>query len=106
MTTPLLTKTPFNESDEDSVEDIEEAKEIARERLRVWRNRAIYSAVAFFLSCVSVIPFLEGYRLHTYWRFGKNLVLLSMGLLIPFVFCTVVLFGAYSCLRDLETGDK
>jgi hypothetical protein len=87
-------------------DDIEEAKENARERLRVWKRRAIYSALAFFLSCASVIPFLEGHSLHAYWYLGKNLVLLSMGMLIPFVLCTVVLFGAYSCLRDLERATK
>jgi hypothetical protein len=100
-------KTFPNPGNEDPVEDdIEEAKENARERLRIWKRRAIYSTLAFFLSCASVIPFLEGHSLHAYWYLGKNLVLLSMGMLIPFVFCTVVLFGAYSCLRDLERPNK
>jgi hypothetical protein len=103
----MLMNKILNWEDESPLEDdIEEAKENARDRLRLWKRRAAYSALAFFLSCASVVPFLEGHSLRAYWHLGKNLVLLSMGMLIPFVFCTTVVFGAYSCLRDLERGAK
>jgi hypothetical protein len=68
-----------------SEEEILEAKQDAKAYLVLWRNRALCSAAAFFLSCALVYPFLEGQALHAHWESsGKYLLLLSMALLPVF----------------------
>lgn len=87
-------------------EELFEAKEHAIERLRLWRRRWIFSAIALFLSCACVTPFLYGHSLHKYWEvFGKYLVLISMGLLLPFVYCAGLFWGAWVAVRDIEKGN-
>jgi hypothetical protein len=62
-----------------SDEEIEEVREYANERIRLWRKRAFYSVVALFLSCASVIPFSKGHYLHAHAEpFGRLFVCLSM----------------------------
>ncbi len=91
------------ESPPDSKEEIEAAKEDARKLLRLWTKRAIYATAIFFLSCTSVVPFLYGHSLHAYWEsFGKYLVLLSMGLLIPFVIIVGITINTWFFVRELE----
>jgi len=84
-------------------EDIEALKKNARERLRLWKRRALISMTAFFISCASVDPFLAGHPLYSYWEtFGKYLVLLSMALLPVFVCCMGLWWGAWRALREIE----
>jgi len=91
------------DSPQDSKEDIAAAKEDARKLLRQRTKWAIYATVAIFLSCVSVVPFLYGYPLHTYWEsFGKFFLLLSMGMLLVFVFFTGTAFNAWFFVREVE----
>ena len=86
-----------------SEEELAAAKQEARETLQRWKKRAFYSTAAFLLSCASVAPFLYGHPLHTYWgALGRYLVLLSMGLLIPFVICTGITISSWTYLRDLQ----
>lgn len=86
-----------------SNEEWEGARHDAEEFLRLWRNRALFSTVAFFLSCASVSPFLYGHPLHAYWEsIGKYLVLLSMALLIPFVICVGIAINSWFILRKLR----
>jgi hypothetical protein len=81
------------------------ARKDTEEYLRVWKKRALYSTVTFFLSCASVAPFLYGHPLHAYWNsFGRYLVLLSMALLIPFVICVGVAINSWFFLRALKKG--
>jgi Na+/melibiose symporter-like transporter len=90
-----------------SAEEIEAVKQNARQRLSLWRSRGVYSTVALLLSCVLVYLFLEGSPLHAYWEsFGKYLVLLSMALLLAFLYCTGLWWGAWRALRDLEQGQS
>jgi hypothetical protein len=85
--------------------EIAEARRNARERLGLWKKRLWYCGPAFTLSCAFVYPFLYGHSLHPYWEsFGKYLVLLSMGLLLPFVYCAALTWVAWKLLRDLEEG--
>jgi hypothetical protein len=50
-----------------------------------------------------VIPFSKGHILHAHAEpFGRLLVYLSMGLLVVAVWCTGLLWGAWTCLRDLK----
>jgi hypothetical protein len=87
----------------ESEEEIAEVKQNAKGWLSLWLKRLGYSGMAFFLSCSSVVPFLYGHSLHAHWEtFGKYLVLLSMGLGIPFIYCFGMTLAAWSLLRDLE----
>jgi hypothetical protein len=86
-------------------EDVAHARENAGRRLRLWRRRSLYSMAALILSCAFVIPFSKGHFLHAHAEpFGRLLVYLSMALLIVFVYCTGLLWGARRSLRDLEQG--
>jgi hypothetical protein len=86
-----------------SKEELAGARQDAEEYLRVWKGRAFYATAAFFLSCASVYPFLYGHSLHAYWEsFGKYLVLLSMGLLLPFVVCVGITINSWFLLRSVR----
>lgn len=90
-----------------SKEEIEQAKQDARRYLWVRTKRAIYAAVVFFLSCASVVPFLYGHPLHTYWEsFGKYLLLVSMGVLIPFVALAGSAINAWFFVREVEKTEE
>jgi hypothetical protein len=70
------------------------------EYMHTWKKRALYATAAFFLSCASVVPFLEGHSLHIYAEpFGRILIYLSMALLIPFVICVGIAIDGWVSLR-------
>jgi hypothetical protein len=76
----------------------------ARVRLEVWKKRALYSTVAFLLSCAIVYPFVDGRKISAQGEAVKQgLLLLSLGLLLVFLYCTLLLWGAWRSLRDLES---
>jgi hypothetical protein len=80
-----------------------EIRQYARECIGLWRKRALYSTIALLLSCALVYPFLEGHLLHRYWEsFGKYLIIVSMTLLVIFVYCTGSFWSAWQALRDVE----
>ena len=90
-----------------SEEELIVIRESARQVLRCRRKQAAYATAAFFLSCASVSPFLEGHSLHTHWESsGKYLVLLSMGLLLAFIFFMGRAFNAWLFVRDVEKIDS
>jgi hypothetical protein len=90
---------PLNEK------ELAAVRQNARERLGLWRRRSFYSTGAFLLSCLLVYLFLDGSPLHAYWEsFGKYLILLSMALLLVFVYCTALLWGSWRALRDVGNG--
>ncbi len=87
-------------------EEIEEVKQNARERLRLWKRRALYAAEAFVLSCGLVYPISKGAPLHAYAHvFGIFLVALAEAFFLVLVYCTGLLWAAWKCLRDLEKGE-
>jgi hypothetical protein len=91
------TESPLSE------EELSAVKENATSRLRLWRKRGLLSTGALFLSCSGVYPFLQGNALHPYWdSVGKYLVMLSMVLLLVFVYCVGLWWGAWQALRDLD----
>ena len=95
------------DSDPDGMEDKAAAKEDARHLLRIRSKWAIYATVAFFLSCVSLVPFLAGFPLHAYWEsLGKFFLLLSMTLLLPFVAFIGRAINAWLFVRDMEKIDE
>ena len=88
-----------------SDEELVEVRQYARERIGLWRRRSLYSAVALLVSCACVYPFLKGHSLHEYWEsFGKYLILVSMALLVVFVYCAGLFWSAWQALRDVEKG--
>ena|ERR1017187_567605 len=79
------------------------AKRLVRHRTK-W---AIYTTAAFLLSCASVVPFFRGFPLHAYWEsFGKFFLLLSMSLLLPFVFFAGRAINAWFFVREVEKIDE
>jgi len=87
----------------DTREDVIAAQQAARQLLGQWKKRAFYASVALFLSCAAVSPFRYGQPLHSHWEFfGKYLVLLSMALLLPFVYCVAMIFIEWNYLRNLR----
>jgi hypothetical protein len=70
---------------------------------RLQTKRALYATAAFLLSCACVALFLQGSPLHGYWEsFGKYLVLLSMGLLIPCVIFVGIAIQVWFNVRSME----
>jgi polyferredoxin len=96
----------FDTTDEpDSEEDLAEALENAKSRFRLWRRRSLYATAAFILSCAAVYPFVDGRTLSAQGESLKQVfLLLSLGLLIVFLYCTLLLWGAWRSVRDLELG--
>ncbi len=66
-----------------SREELSAIRRNARERLRLWQKRVLYSIGALLLSCALVYLFLDGSPLHGYWdSFGKYLLLVAMASLL------------------------
>lgn len=88
-----------------SKEEVSGARQDAEEYLYLWKRRALYSIVAFFLSCAAVVPFSKGHSLHAYAEpFGRILVYLTMALLIPLVICVGVAINSWFFVRNLKSG--
>jgi len=97
--------TLFDSESPLSDEEIVEVRQYAGEHIGLWRRRSIYSTIALILSCAFVYLFLAGHTLHNYWEsFGKYLILVSMVLLIVWVYCTALWYNAWQALRDVEKG--
>jgi hypothetical protein len=99
--------TIFDSESPLSDQEMLEVRQYAKEHIGLWRRRSLYSAVALMLTCASVYPFLEGHPLHRHWEsFGKDLVLLSMAMLVVFVLCTGFFYSAWQALRDAENAQR
>lgn len=93
------------EFDEESLSHAEVAQiqATAKQLLQKQKTRALVATGAFVASCALVAPFLAGNPLHHYWdAMGKYILLLSMGLLIPFVICVGWAWSAWIYVRDLR----
>jgi hypothetical protein len=92
-------------SEPDNEKDLAEAVENAKDRFRLWRRRSLYSSLAFVLSCAAVYPFVDGRTLSAQGESLKQVfLLLSLALLIVFLYCTLLLWGAWRSVRNLELG--
>jgi hypothetical protein len=88
-----------------SREDLKEAIEKSTARLRLWRNRSLCSIIALLLSCACVYPFVDGRTLSGPEELVKRgLLLLSLGFLVGALYTTLLWWGAWRILRDLELG--
>lgn len=91
------TESPLSDS------ELVAVKQNAQVRFSLWQKRGLYSTGALLLSCACVYPFLEGHSLHSYWEsFGKYLLFLPMALLLVFLYCNGLWWGAWQARRDLE----
>jgi hypothetical protein len=85
--------------------ELEAVEQNARVRFGVWRKRALYSTAAFLVSCALVYPFVDGRRISAQGEVVKQgLLLLSLGLLLALLYSTLLLWGAWRALRDLESN--
>lgn len=101
MSDPGLDSPPAGEPPSES--EKKEIIENARDGLQSLKKRFLGFSAAFLLSCASVYPFLFGHSLHAYWQScGKYLVMLSMGLLIPFLYYAGQTCYAWLWLRYLQ----
>jgi hypothetical protein len=86
-----------------SLEEIEEIRHHANNLLGKQKKRAVIATICFIASCSAVVPFLAGNPLHRYWEtVGKYILLLSMGLLIPFGICVGWAWSAWVYVRDVR----
>lgn len=77
-----------------------------RHYVEMWR-RFLTSTFTLLLTCALVYPFLAEHSLHEYWEsIGKNLVLLSMVLLLVWGWCATVFYNAWLALRTAEKGQE
>jgi hypothetical protein len=84
-------------------EEIGEIRNFAENLLRKQKKRALIATSSFITSCLAVAPFLAGNPLHFYWEtVGKYILLLSMGLLIPFGVCVGWAWSAWVYVRDVR----
>lgn len=82
-----------------------EVKANVQSRLRLWRWRAVYSIVAFLLSCACVYPFVDGQKLSAGGELLKQgALLVAFALLLVALYCSLLVWGAWRSLRDLERG--
>lgn len=90
-----------------SKHEMAKAKQSAKQLLRRRTKQAIYAAVALFLSCAAVVPFSKGHSLHSHAEpYGRILVYLAMGLLIPFVIYVGRAITAWLFVRDVGKIDS
>jgi uncharacterized RDD family membrane protein YckC len=87
--------------------ELAELKQYATERLQLWKRRALISGLALATSCASVAPFVRPGRSPDQLgrMLGMPLTFLSMGLLVVFVYCAALFWGARQALHGIETGD-
>jgi hypothetical protein len=68
-----------------------------------WRRRTIILGVSLFVNIASIVPFLAGHSLHGHFdRVGKPLLILSMCLLVMFVFSAAQTFNFWTYLQDCK----
>jgi hypothetical protein len=86
-------------------EELTRAKENATTRFRLWRMRSAWCTLGLLLSFACVYPFVDGRVLSIREESIKQvLLLLSLGLLVATLYTTLLLWGAWRILRDLELG--
>jgi uncharacterized membrane protein YvlD (DUF360 family) len=87
--------------------ELAELKQHATERLELWKRRALISGAALAMTCAPVVLFTrEGSSISPIGRIlDRPLILLSMGLLVVFVNCAALFWGARQAVHDIETGD-
>jgi hypothetical protein len=77
--------------------------EEARSLINRWRRRTLALGIALFLNVAAIVPFLQDHSLHAhFYRIGRPLLLLSMGLLPAFLFCAAQTYNFWVYLRDLK----
>ncbi len=80
--------------------------EIAK-KVRKWGRAACCLGLALGISIGSVTPFLYGHSLHNYWEpFGVGFVVISMGLLLIFLYSAAITVSLLYYGRSLRKIDK
>jgi hypothetical protein len=76
-------------------------------KLRRWGFATLLSGVGLIASVAAAVPFLAGQALHHRWDpIGKNLVLLSMGLFLIFMFTGGITYTIWDYLRKMRAINR
>lgn len=91
---------------DDAMEEARQAEEQEarlEERLRKWKRGATWLGIGLAVSVATVVPFLQGHSLHDQWdRSGKKILVLSMCLLVGFMYAAGVTYTCWSYLRGVR----
>jgi hypothetical protein len=94
------------EAAQEALHDLEVENRIEA-KLQRWRFAALLSGVCLIASVVAVVPFLAGHALHERWDpVGKNLVLLSGGLFLIFMFTGGITYTIWDYLRKMRVINR
>lgn len=75
--------------------------------LRKWKRATMWLGGALLLSIALSVPFAYGYPLHAYWdSVGKTILVLSMILLLPFMYAAGMTFILWWSQRQTERMDR
>jgi hypothetical protein len=90
------------EWEEEAIQDAEEERQIEH-TFKKWRLAAIVLGFAFGATCAALVPFLAGHAYHSQWDLiGKKILLLAMGLFVPWVFVTTSCLIEWNYLRSIR----
>ena len=79
----------------------------AKRLLKTRTKQALYATGGFVLSCAVVWPFLADGPLGAYWKtIGRNLILLPMVLLLPFIIFIGRAINACFFVREVERIER
>lgn len=93
------------EWEQEAREDEEQERQIGSQ-VRKWKLRAALVGFAFMAACAGVVPFLAGHSLHNQWdAIGKKILLVAMGLFLPFLLVTMRWLIEWSYFRNIKKID-
>jgi hypothetical protein len=86
--------------------EIDETGAQATKQLAKWGRSACYLGIALVICVASVVPFLYGEPLHNLWNtFGVGLVVLSLALLLLFLYAAGTTLNSWWYRADLKKID-
>ncbi len=91
--------------DEADAERVSDAS--LEQRVRKWKRWTLCLGIALTTCIMAIIPFLHGNPFHVWWNLvGRNILLLSMGLLLAFWYAAVTTYVLWSYLRAMRRMQK
>lgn len=79
------------------------ADALLTQRLHKWKRRTVCLGIALAASVGLIVPFLKGHSLHGYFpSFGRTLIILSMCLLLAFMFAAGTTYNLWWYRRSMR----
>ena len=76
---------------------------MARTKFRMHKKRSLIASIALLLSAASVVPFVEGQPLYSYWEsVGKYLLILAIVMVVIWGGILRAAINSYAYLSKLE----